>query len=204
MFGCQEANSPRCLTWVSVRPMADTQIMLTGNINQTSISRLIAEVTERVGTGTRSLLLAISTPGGEVYWGVTAYNFLRGLGIEVITHNTGHVDSIGGAVYVAGERRLSVSQGRFLIHSISYNYQGTGVIAVPEKQLRDHLTQVERDRDGLASILAERTGTTLDQVRNDMTQTRILDSDEAKAYGFVHEVKDEIFDPAQEIVNISG
>ena len=94
---------------VSVPRMADIQIMLTGNINQQSVGRLIAEVTQRVGTGSRSLLLAMSTPGGEVYWGTTAYNFLRGVGIEVITHNVGQVDSIGGAVYVAGERRLSVT-----------------------------------------------------------------------------------------------
>jgi ATP-dependent Clp protease, protease subunit len=184
--------------------MADIQIMLTGNVNQQSINQLLAQVTQRVGTGSRSVLLALSTPGGEVYWGVTAYNFLRGLGIEVITHNFGQVDSIGGPIYLAGEKRLSVSQGRFLIHSISRNYQGMGLISVPEKQLRDDLTQIEREADGLANILAERTGNEVDAVRTDMTQTRILDAAEAKTYGFVHEIKDEIFDPAQEIVNISG
>ena len=185
--------------------MADTQIMLTGNINQQSIARLMAEVTQRVGAGSRSVLLAMSTPGGEVYWGVTAYNFLRGLGIEVITHNFGQVDSsIGGAIYVSGDRRFSVTQGRFLIHSISWNYQGMGTIAVPEKQLRDNLTQVERERDNLAAILSARTDKEIDAVRADMTQTRILDAQEATEYGFVHEIKDEIFDPSQEIVNIGG
>jgi ATP-dependent Clp protease protease subunit len=184
--------------------MADTQIMLTGSINQQSVGQLLAHVTERVGAGSRSLLLALSTPGGEVYWGVTAYNFLRGLGIEVVTHNVGQVDSIGGAIYVAGDRRLCVSHGRFLVHSISWNYQGTGVIAVPEKQLRENLTQVERERDGLAAILADRTGKNIDDVRSDMTQTRILDSGEATTYGLVHAIADDVFDPAQEIVNISG
>jgi ATP-dependent Clp protease protease subunit len=162
------------------------------------------EVTQRVGAGSRSVLLAMSTPGGEVYWGVTAYNFLRGLGIEVITHNFGQVDSIGGAIYVSGDRRLSVTQGRFLIHSISWNYQGMGNIAVPEKQLRDNLTQIERERDNLAAILSARTNREIDAVRADMTETRILDAHEAMEYGFVHEIKDEIFDPSQEIVNIGG
>ncbi|MDX6480800.1 MAG: ATP-dependent Clp protease, protease subunit [Gaiellaceae bacterium] len=184
--------------------MPDTQIMLTGNINQQSISRLMDEMTQRVGAGSRSVLLAMSTPGGEVYWGVTAYNFLRGLGIEVITHNFGQVDSIGGAIYVSGDRRLSVTQGRFLIHSISWNYQGMGNIAVPEKQLRDNLTQVERERDNLAAILSARTNKEMDAVRADMTQTRILDAQEATEYGFVHEINDQIFDPSQEIVNIGG
>src|SRR5690349_3390933 len=125
--------------------MADIQITLTGNVNQQTITELMAQVTQRVNQGSRSLLLAMSTPGGQVYWGVTAYNFLRGLGIEIITHNIGQVDSIGGTLYCAGDRRLSVGQGRFLIHSIAMNY-GAGA-NVPEKQLRDTLTQIEKERD---------------------------------------------------------
>jgi ATP-dependent Clp protease protease subunit len=178
--------------------MADIQIMLTGNVDERAISRLLSEVTQRVGLGARSVLLGISSPGGNVYWGVTAYNFLRGLGIDVITHNLGQVDSIGGAIYAAGSRRLCVSQGRFLIHSVAWTFTG----AVPEKQLRDSLTQVERERDSIASILSECTGTPVEDVRNDMLQTRILDANEAVAYGFVHAIDDAVFEPAQEIVNI--
>jgi ATP-dependent Clp protease, protease subunit len=183
--------------------MADVQFMLTGNVGQDMVSRLLGETTQRVGQGARSLLVAISSPGGSVYWGVTAFNFLRGLGVEVITHNLGQVDSIGGALYAAGSRRLSVSQGRFLIHSIQWTFGGTNP-AVPEKQLRDSLIQVEKERDNLATIIAERTGTSVDDVRNDMLQGRIMDASEAVKYGFVHEIKDEVFEPAQEIVNIVG
>jgi ATP-dependent Clp protease protease subunit len=183
--------------------MADIQIMLTGNVGDVMVPRLLSELTQRVGQGAHSVLIAISSPGGNVYWGVTAYNFLRGLGVEVITHNLGQVDSIGGAVYAAGDRRLSVSQGRFLIHSISWTFGGNNP-SIGEKELHDILAQVERDRDNLATILAERTGTSLDVVRNDMLQTRILDANEAIEYGFVHEIKDDVFEPAQEIINIVG
>jgi ATP-dependent Clp protease protease subunit len=171
--------------------MAEIQVLLTGAVDQVAISRLINEMTQRVGSGARSLLLAISSPGGNVYWGVTAYNFLRGLGIEIITHNLGQVDSIGGLIYVAGNRRLTVSQGRFLIHSIQWTFGGSNP-SLPEKQLRDALTQVERERDSIAAILSERTGTPLDQVRDDMFQTRIMDAAEARAYGFVNEIKDDV------------
>jgi len=182
--------------------VADIQIMLTGSVGQSMVTRLLAETTERVGRGARSALVAISSPGGNVYWGVTAYNFLRGLGIEVITHNVGQVDSIGGALYVAGDRRFSVGQGRFLIHSIHWTFAAGQ--AIPEKQLRDTLTQVEKERDNLATILAERSGTSLDTVRADMGEGRILDSAEALAYGLVQEIKEDVFDPSQEIVNIVG
>jgi ATP-dependent protease ClpP protease subunit len=181
--------------------MAEVQVMLTGDVTQASATRLMSEVTQRVGQGARSLLLAMSTPGGNVYWGVTVYNFLRGLGIEVITHNLGRVDSIGGVIYLAGDRRYTVRQGRFLLHSVAWTFGGQNP-SIPEKQLRDTLTNVERDRDTIAAIVAERTRAALEEVRTDMFETRVLAASEAIEYGFVHEIKDEVFEPAQEIVNV--
>lgn len=182
--------------------MADIQIMLTGNVNETAINRLTSEVTERVGKGGRSILLAISTPGGGVYWGVTAYHFLRGLGIEVVTHNLGQVDSIGGVIFAAGDQRYTVAQGRFLIHSVYWNFVAGANLS--EAQLTENLGQVQKERDNIATILAERSGTALDTVREDMRSSRIMDAQEAIAYGLAHEVKDDVFDPAQEIVNITS
>ena len=181
--------------------MADTQIYLAGMVTNQTIPPLIRAVTERVAKGARSLLLAISSPGGNIYWGVTAYNFLRGLGIEIITHNVGQVDSVGGVLYCAGDRRLSVPDGRFLIHGVSITFSGTDV-TISEKDLRSRLAGLERDRDTIASILATRTGKSLGEVKNDMLNERIMTASEAQDYGFVTEITAQVFDPAQEIVQI--
>lgn len=183
--------------------MADAQFYLVGSVGQQTIPPLLQAITERVGKGARSILLALSSPGGQIYWGVTAYNFLRGLGVEVITHNAGQVDSIAGVIYCAGDRRLSVTQGRFLIHGISITFMGNNPVK-SEKDLQDQLKTLEQDRDTVASILSLRTGTDIEQVRQDMLDGRIMTTDEAAKYGFVNEIKDEIFDPAQEIVQIIG
>lgn len=182
--------------------MADIQILFSADVNQASVTRLIDEVTDRVGKGSRSLLLALSTPGGMVNWGVTAYGLLRGLGIELITHNIGQVDSIGGPIYAAGDKRLCMSQSRFLIHSVYWNF---GAGANPsEKEVSDILDSMKGDRDRIATILSKRSGTDLDVVRSDMRNTRILDPVEAQQYGLVHEITDDVFDPAQEVVNIGA
>lgn len=183
------------------RRMADAQVYLAGAVSNQTVPPLIQAVAERVGKGARSLLLAISSPGGNIYWGVTAYNFLRGLGIEIITHNVGQVDSVGGVLYCAGDRRLSVPDGRFLIHGVSLTFQGTDP-AISEKDLRSRLAALEKDRDTIASILATRTGKPLPDVKNDMLNERILTAQEAKDYGFVTEISPQVFDPAQEIVQI--
>lgn len=181
--------------------MADVQINLTGTIDNVTVPRLIDQVSQRVGAGARSILLAISSPGGNIYWGVTAYNFLKGLGITLTTHGVGQIDSIAGAIYCAGERRLCVKHGRFLIHGVNMTFGGQNPTQ-SEKELRDSLAGLERDRDTIASILADGTGRTVDAVKDDMFQGLIMNAEEAKTYGFVHEITDNVFDPSQEIVNI--
>lgn len=181
--------------------MADAQVYLAGYINNQTVPPLIKEVADRVGKGARSLMLAISSPGGNIYWGVTAYNFLRGLGIQITTHNLGQVDSVAGVIYCAGDRRLCVPDARFVIHGVSLLFQGTDV-NISERDVRSRLTGAEKDRDTIASILATRTGKSLADVTNDMLNERILTAQQGVDYGFVTEITPQVFDPAQEIVQI--
>jgi ATP-dependent Clp protease protease subunit len=181
--------------------MADAQFYLAGSITGATVKPLIDAVGERVSKGARSILIALSSPGGHIYWGITAYNYLRGLGIEIITHNAGQVDSIAGVIYCAGLKRLCVPQGRFLIHGVAAFFSGTDP-SVNEKDLQDRVSGLRKDRDSIAAILAARTGAKLADVKQKMLDTTILTAEEAKEYGFVHEVTEEIFDPSQEIVQI--
>jgi len=181
--------------------MADVQIYLAGVVNNQTAPKLIEVVNERVGKGARSVLIAISSGGGNIYWGVTAYNFLRGLGITVITHNLGQVDSVAGVLYCAGEERLCVPEGRFLIHGVQTTFGGTNP-TLAEKDLRSTLASLEQDRDTIASILATRTGKPLADVRADMLKERILTAADAQDYGFVTKITPDVFDPSQEIVQI--
>lgn len=183
------------------RRMADVQIYFAAGVNGQTVTSLISTVTARVGKGARSILLAISSPGGQVFWGVTAYNFLRGVGVEVITHNVGQVDSIAGIVYCAGDRRLCVPTGRFLIHGVSAQFSGTDV-SISEKDLRARLAGLEQNRDTIATILASRTGKAVGDVKGDMLGEKIMDAQQATDYGFVTEVTENVFDPTQEIVQI--
>jgi ATP-dependent Clp protease protease subunit len=183
------------------RRVADLQVYLAGGITNQTASALIQVVGDRVSKGVRSVLVALSSPGGNIYWGVTAYNFLRGLGVEIITHNAGQVDSIAGVIYCAGDRRLSVPDGRFLIHGVAATFEGSNP-QISERDLRSRIASLERDRDTVASILAARTGKPLGDVKSDMLNEKIMSAQEARDYGFVTEITEQIFDPAQEIVQI--
>lgn len=179
--------------------MADVQVYLAGNINNQTVPSLIQTIGERVGKGARSVLLAISSPGGNIFWGVTAYNFLRGLGVDITTHNVGQVDSIAAVIFCAGERRRCVPDGRFLIHGVASQFANENM---SEKDLRSRLTNLEQNRDTIASILANRSGKPLGDVKGDMLVEKIMNATEAQAYGFVTEIATDVFDSAQEIVQI--
>lgn len=181
--------------------MADVQVHLVGTIGPPSIQPLMSLITNRVNQGARSILLAISSPGGNIYWGVTAYNFLRGLDIDLATHNVGQVDSIAGVIYCAGQRRLCVPNGRFLIHGVAAQFMGNNP-SLGEKDLRSRLGVLERDRETVASILSERTGKALDKVKSDMLNERILTAEEGRDYGFATEITEQVFNASQEILQV--
>jgi ATP-dependent Clp protease, protease subunit len=183
------------------RRMADTQIYLAGGIGDKTVPPLIGAVSARVAAGSRSILLAISSWGGNIFWGVTAYNFLRGLGVDIITHNVGQVDSIAGVIYCAGDKRLCAPAGRFVIHGVGVTIQGTDPM-LSEKDLNSRQAMLAQDRDTIAAILSTRTGKSLDDVRQDMLNEKILDASEGMAYGLATEITDQVFDPAQEIIRI--
>jgi ATP-dependent protease ClpP protease subunit len=66
---------------------------------------LIAAISNLVNQGVKHVYLMLSSPGGHVMLGMNLYNVLRALPIKLTTHNVGNVDSIGNAVFSAGNPR---------------------------------------------------------------------------------------------------
>src|SRR3972149_10708258 len=87
-----------------------------------TINALMQAVDQKLSKGQRNFIILISSPGGSVFHGLSAYNYLKGLPAEISTHNFGSVDSIGVVVYCAGRRRLSGPQARFLLHGVTANF----------------------------------------------------------------------------------
>ncbi len=60
--------------------------------------------------GVNEFKILISSPGGSVQHGLSAYNYLKGIPAKITTHNFGIVDSIAmlSCYIVAGQKRLCV------------------------------------------------------------------------------------------------
>jgi len=165
-----------------------------------TIGALMQIVDTRIKQGMKELGLLISTPGGNVFHGLSAYNYLKGSPITVTTHNFGSADSIGAVLFCAGEKRYAVPQARFLLHGVSSKFeQGC---SLEEKQLEERLKGLQIDMGNIARVIADAVGKSKEDVISDMLNRTTLYPEEAIEYGLVHEIKVELFEPGSDFVSI--
>ena len=169
-------------------------------VMQDSINMLMQVVDNKLSQGAKKMGLLISTPGGDVFQGVSAYNYLKGVPLEITTHNFGSADSIGVVLFCAGSRRLSVPHARFLLHGVMCNFPQP--ISLEEKQLEERLKGLQIDMGNIAGIIAETVKKTKQQVFDDMLNRTTLYTEQAITYGLVHEVKSELFESGAEVITI--
>jgi len=169
-------------------------------VNQQSINVLISIVEDLIRKGTKNILLLISSPGGSVFHGISAYNFLKRAPISIETCNFGSVDSIASVIYCAGLKRYCVPSARFLIHSISFNVQGNA--SFEEKKLNEIIAGLKLDRENISKIIAENCGKKQREIEKIMFTGKTYNPEEAKSFGLVTEIKDKLFEEGEEIIGI--
>ena len=169
-------------------------------VDEASINALMAVVEQKLREGTEQFVLLISTPGGTVYHGLAAYNFLKGIPAEIVTHNFGSVDSIGVVLYCAGTKRYSVPHARFLLHAVQAQFHQSA--SLEGKQLEERLKGLQIDIRNIARVIAANTGKTEQEVTRAMLNRTTLDPEKAKEWGLVHEVKSELFARSEQVISI--
>jgi ATP-dependent Clp protease protease subunit len=176
-----------------------TVIKFFAPVNDVTINALMNAVDQKMKQGVINFIILISCPGGTVFHGLSAYNYLKGLPVTITTHNFGSVDSIGVVLFCGGSKRLSVPQARFLLHGVS---AGFGNERLEEKQLEERLKGLKIDLENIAKVIAANTGKSVKDVTDAMLDRTTLNPEEAKSWGLVHEIKVELFDAGSEMISI--
>ena len=148
----------------------------------------------------KELCLLISSPGGNVDPGIAIYNFLKGLSIEVITHNYGSCDSIAALVFCAGKERYTVSNSRFLIHGIGLDVQNK---RFNETNLKETLNSLKNQRETISKIIAEECKKKVEDVERDILKGIVLNPEEAIKYGLATKIKNDLMPPGVNFINVS-
>ena len=164
-----------------------------------TINALMDAIDKNMKQGVTQFIILISSPGGSVLHGLSAYNYLKGLPVTISTHNFGSVDSIGVVVFCGGSKRLSVPQARFLLHGVSAGFQKE---RLEEKQLEERLKGLQDNVENIAKVIAANTSKSVQDVRDAILERTILNPEEAKAWGLVDEIKAELFEEGSEVISI--
>lgn len=181
-------------------PEKTVYIKFFAGVNEKSIKALMDVVEQKLKEGVTKFVLLISSGGGNVFAGVTAYNFLKGIPAEIETHNFGSVISMALVLFCAGKKRLSAPHATFLLHGVQSTFpQGIGL---EEKQLEERLKGLRLDMENIAGIIAASTGKSEQEVMEAMLERTTLNPEEAEKFGLVHEIREPLFERGAELISI--
>jgi ATP-dependent Clp protease protease subunit len=136
----------------------------------------------------RDISLWINSPGGSVPAMLAIHDVMRLVPNDVSTLAMGWAASAGQFLLSAGTpgKRYALRHARVLLHQGSSGIGGTA--ADIELQAQD----LRHTRDTVLALVAEHTGQPVERVREDSLRDRWFTAEEARAYGFVDRVVEDL------------
>lgn len=162
-------------------------VIFSAEINPNTAEALIAVMSRAAMQSVQAVTLYFSTPGGNVREGITLYNMLKGMPFELTIHNSGSVDSIGNAVFMAGEHRYATAISSFLFHGVGYTINNQ---RLEEKQLRERLDSIHSDQAKIGDIIISDSNLTDTEVAELFLEQQTKDTTWAIDKGVINEVRD--------------
>ena len=132
----------------------------------------------------KDINIYINSPGGSITAGMAIYDTMQFIRPDVATICVGQCASMGAMLLAAGApgKRFALPNARVLIHQPSGGTQGQAT------DIRIQAEEILRMRQQTSSILAKHTGQSFETIERDVERDRIMDANQAKAYGLVDEV----------------
>ena len=132
----------------------------------------------------KDISLYINSPGGSVSAGMSIFDTMQFIKPDVSTLCMGIAASMGSFLLMAGAKgkRFALPNSRVMIHQPSGGAQGQAT------DIEIHAREILKTREQLNRIYAERTGQSIEKIRNDMERDFFLDPTEAKEYGLIDQV----------------
>lgn len=175
-----------------------TYVSFSAEINAHTCEALIAAMAQQANAGVQNVYLLLSTPGGAVMNGMNLYNVLRAMPFNLTTHNVGNVDSIGNAVFLAGERRYACPHSTFMFHGVGFPAQPGQHLEI--KAVREIQNGIEADQKRIASVLTERTDLSQEDAEALFVEASTKDAAYAARRGVIDEIRDVQIPPGSPVI----
>jgi len=132
----------------------------------------------------KDISIYINSPGGSVTSFLAIYDTVEFIKPDVQTICMGQAASAAAVLLAAGtkSKRFALPHARILIHQPSGGAEGQSV------DIEIQAREIQRIRDLLDEILAEKTGQSKEKISTDTDRDFIMTAHEAMAYGIVDQV----------------
>lgn len=164
------------------RLLEDRIIFLGEEVNDASASLIVAQMLYlEAKDPDKDIQLYINSPGGSITAGMAIYDTMQYIKCDVSTICVGMAASMGAFLLTAGAKgkRFALPNSEVMIHQPLGGMQGQAT------DIKIHADRIIKMREKLNSIMAERSGQTLERVTADTERDNFMSAEEAKAYGLI-------------------
>jgi len=138
----------------------------------------------------KEISLYINSPGGKITDGIAIYKKKNYIKCPVSTICVGMAASMGAVLLTSGTKgkRFATPNSEILIHQPLIS----GGLSGQTTEIKIHADHMVRTREKLNKILSERTGQPIERIQADTERDNYMTAEEAKAYGLIDEVMENI------------
>ncbi len=165
--------------WLAERLLEQRVVTLSGELDADAVNRAFAELALLDATGNDPVRLRLSGVGADLEGALTLVDALDLVGVPVHATSLGTLSGPAVAVLAVADRRVAGAHAmvRLCEPRAPRGVPGHGV----EAWAAEHARQLRRLQERLAAAC----GRSVDEVAADMRAGRLLDAEEARAYGLV-------------------
>ena len=170
------------------RLLKDRIIFLGEEVNETTAGLVVAQLLFLESEDpAKDIHLYINSPGGVVTAGLAIYDTMNYIKCDVETICIGLAASFGAFLLAGGAKgkRIALSNAEIMIHQPAIHGNGVQGQATDIQIVSDHM---QKSKERLNRILAQNTGRSVDQIREDTERDHYMSANEALAYGLIDKV----------------
>ena len=165
--------------WLAERLLAQRVVTLSGELDTDAVNRAVAELALLDATGDDPVRLRLSGVGADLEGALTLVDALDLVGVPVHATSLGTLSGPAVAVLAVADRRVAGA------HAMVRLCEPRAPRGVPGHEVEAWAAEHARQLRRLQERLAAACGRSVDEVAADMRAGRLLDAEQARAYGLV-------------------
>jgi ATP-dependent protease ClpP protease subunit len=170
-------------------------------IDRQATMTLLAAVSRAIGFKAKSITICMSSHGGAPDQATYAYHILSGLPATINTHAIGTIQSAAVPIFMAGQNRFAAGGASFLFHE-TVLMAGGGSQPMSRDHLAGQVAAISLADEWSAEIVASRSGTPKETVREWFIGQSPRDAAFAVANGVVTELRPLVIPPDAEFYQL--